>query len=396
MSVDLATASPSRGDVRRRAAVSIAGCGAVTSIGADADATFEAMCAGHSGLAPLRGFDHSRFRARHAYEIDDRRRPGSDEPGRATRWLVAAIEEAAGDAGVTDVSELPIVIGTGLRELRSAELAWTAGTQLDPAELDFRPALRRHFGATRVYSFANACSASLYALALACDLLALDEAPMAVVAGVDSITASMFGLLDRVQLVSPESLRPLDRESKGVLMGDGAAAVIVRRGDADGDGGRGHVRAVSVNADAFHVTAPAADGIAQAIRDAHADARVHPQDVDLILLHGTGTQLNDEAESRAVTSVFGDDADGPAMTALKSMVGHTSGASGLLSLIVALRAIETGRIPPTLGLENPIDGAARFDVVRGRQRYADLRLAEVHAFGFGGVNAVAIVGGDTR
>jgi 3-oxoacyl-[acyl-carrier-protein] synthase II len=395
MSVDLATAPPPCADVRRRAAVSIAGYGAVTSIGATTDETFEAMCAGHSGLALLRGFDRSRFRARHAYEIDDRPSPGSEEPGRATRWLIAAIEEAADDAGLTDISELPVVIGTGLRELRSAELSWTDGAALDAAQLDFRPALRRHFGTTRVYSFANACSASLYALALACDLLLLDEAPMAVVAGVDTITASMFGLLDRVQLVSPESLRPLERDSKGVLMGDGAAAAIVRRDDA-GHGGRGRLRTVSVNADAFHVTAPASEGIAQAIRDAHAEARVRPQDIDLILLHGTGTRLNDKAETQAVAAVFGNAGGGPAMTALKSSVGHTSGASGLLSLIVALRAIEAGRIPPTLGLENPIDGASNFDIVRGEQRLADPRLAEVHAFGFGGVNAVAIVEGETR
>jgi 3-oxoacyl-[acyl-carrier-protein] synthase II len=79
---------------------------------------------------------------------------------------------------------------------------------------------------------------------------------------------------------------------------------------------------------------------------------------------------------------------------VKSIVGHTSGSSGLLSLIVALRSIQTGRIPPTLGLENPIENAASFDIVRGTQRRAEPRLAEVHAFGFGGVNAVAIVEGE--
>lgn len=395
MSIEPATLP--RASDRRQAApgIAVAGYGAVTSVGATAAETFAAMCAGRSGLAPLRGFDRASFQAGHAYEIDDRSGVGRDDPGRATRWLVAAIREAARDAGVEDLSDVPILIGTGLRELRSLELACTDGTDFDPLELDFRPALRRHFGALRVYCLSNACSASLHALALACDMIELGEAPLAVVAGVDSITASMFGLLDRVQLTSPASLRPFDRDSRGVLMGDGSAAVVLRRA-GDGPGGRGCVRAVSMNADAHHVTAPAADGIASAVRDAHDRALLSPCDIDLILLHGTGTKLNDEAEAQAVRAVFGEAVRSPAMTALKSIVGHTSGGSGLLGLVVALQAIQTGTIPPTLGLEHPIDAAADFDIVRDRARRAQPRVAEVHAFGFGGVNAVAIVEGPQR
>jgi 3-oxoacyl-[acyl-carrier-protein] synthase II len=374
----------------------VAGCGAVTSVGADADETFEALCAGHSGLAPLRGFDPTRFGAQHAYEIDDRAATGTDEPWRATRWLVAAIEEAVRDAGLApDLSDVPVIVGTGLRELRSLELWWRDGTPFEVAELDFHPALARRFGATSTHTLSNACSASLYALALGSDMLEQGLADTVVVAGVDSITQSMFGLLDRVQLEPPDAVRPFDRRRKGVLMGDGAAAVVLGRQSADGSEARayrGRLRAVGINSDAYHVTAPSAERIAVAIREAHLRAGVTRDDIDLVLLHGTGTLLNDEAEARAVVEVFGE-RPAPLMTGIKSMVGHTSGGSGLLGLIVALRAIESGRIPPVLGLDEPIEAAAGFRIVRDRESAAAVATAQVHAFGFGGVNAVAIVEG---
>ncbi|MFF2195459.1 beta-ketoacyl-[acyl-carrier-protein] synthase family protein [Streptomyces sp. NPDC058157] len=373
------------------------GLGAVASIGTGVDEVFEALCAGRSGRAELRGFDRSGFRAQHAYEIDDRPAPGTDEPGRATRWLIAAVEEAARGAGLgDDLSEVPVLIGTGLRELRSAELRWRDGADFDMAGLHFGTALRERFGAVRTHTFSNACSASLYALALGCDLLAAGTADTVVVAGVDTLTESMYGLLDRVHMDPPDVLRPFDRDRKGVLMGEGAAAVVLRRGDRtgaahDGAAVRGRLRSVHVNCDGYHVTAPDRDGIAEAVRGAHREAGVKPQDIGLVMLHGTGTLLNDEAEAAAIGDVFGPEAGTPLMTAVKSMTGHTSGGSGLLSLIVALKALESGRIPPVIGLREPIDEAAGFRLVRDRETTARPVLAQVDAFGFGGVNAVAVV-----
>ncbi|MFD3875207.1 beta-ketoacyl-[acyl-carrier-protein] synthase family protein [Streptomyces sp. NPDC058623] len=373
------------------------GLGAVASIGNGVDEVFDALCAGRSGRAELRGFDRTRFRAQHAYEIDDRPAPGTDEPGRATRWLIAAVAEAARGAGLgEDLSDVPILIGTGLRELRSAELRWRDGADFDMAGLHFGTALRERFGAVRTHTFSNACSASLYALALGSDLLAAGEAQTVIVAGVDTLTESMYGLLDRVHMEAPDVLRPFDRDRKGVLMGEGAAAVVLRRADtANGTPAsgpvRGRLRSVHVNCDGYHVTAPDRNGIADAVRGAHREAGVKPQDIGLVMLHGTGTLLNDEAEAAAIGDVFGAEAGTPLMTALKSMTGHTSGGSGLLSLIVALKALESGRIPPTVGLREPIDEAAEFRLVRDRAVEAQAVLAQVDAFGFGGVNAVAIV-----
>ncbi|AQW51061.1 beta-ketoacyl synthase N-terminal-like domain-containing protein [Streptomyces violaceusniger] len=372
----------------------VTGAGAVASVGEGVDEVFQALCSGISGLGELRGFDPERYRARHAYEIDDRPAPGADLPGRATDWLLRAVGEAAAQAGLgEDLSEVPVLVGTGLRELRSAELAWRDGAPFDIGRLHFGTALRTRFSAVRTHTFSGACSASLYALALAADLLTTGAEETVVVAGVDTLTESMYGLLDRVNGEPPDRVRPFDRDRRGVLMGDGAAAVVLRREEPGaGTGALGRVRAVSMNCDARHVTAPDPRGIARAVHEAQWRAGVKPGDIDLVLLHGTGTQLNDAAEAAAIAEVFGHEVRGPLMTAIKSMTGHTSGGSGLLSLIVALESLASGRVPPTLGLVEPLPEAEAFRFVREEARDGgDLRVAQIDAFGFGGVNAVAIV-----
>jgi 3-oxoacyl-[acyl-carrier-protein] synthase II len=153
------------------------------------------------------------------------------------------------------------------------------------------------------------------------------------------------------------------------------------------------LRAVGVNCDAYHVTAPDQEGIAAAVHDAHERAGITPADIDLLMLHGTGTLLNDEAEASALGKVFADVATPPLATAIKSMTGHTSGGSGLLSLVVAARCLATGAVPGTVGLTEPVAEAGWLRFVRETATFPALRLAQVDAFGFGGVNAVAILEG---
>ena len=372
----------------------VTGMGAVTSRGEGVPEVFGALCRGESGLAPLRGFAPDRFRAASAYEIDDRTAvgPTGERPGRATDWLCRAVAEATAAAGLgEDLGDVPVLIGTGLRELRSAELGWRDGTGVDPERLHFGTALRERFGAADTHTFSNACSASLYALALAADLLADEAADTVVVAGVDTITESMFGLLDRVHPEPVDAVRPFDRNRRGVLMGDGAAAVVLQRPDVAAVPPQARLRGVGINCDAFHVTAPDQEGIAGAVRTAHDRAGVVPADIDLLMVHGTGTLLNDEAEATALGKVFAGVPTPPVTTAIKSMTGHTSGGSGLLSLVVAARALATGEVPGTVGLDDPVEEAAWMRFVRRTTRYPGLRLAQVDAFGFGGVNAVAVI-----
>ncbi|MCG0290855.1 beta-ketoacyl synthase N-terminal-like domain-containing protein [Streptomyces sp. PSAA01] len=368
----------------------ITGVGAVASVGADPAQIFDNLCQGRSGLHSLRGFNRDWYNADLLYEVDDRPAPGTDVVGRATALLTTAVGQALDDAGLPrDLRGVPVLIGTGLRELRSLELWWRDGQDFDAGRMHFGTALRERFGADDTTTISNACSASLYSLALGVDLLEYQGADTVVVAGVDVITESMFGLSDRLQLDPPDALRPFDRDRKGTVMGEGAAAIVLRRGDVGG--GHGWVRGVGINCDAYHATAPDAGGIALAIKDAHSRAGVKPEDVELVMVHGTGTPLNDAAEATALREVYGDHLGRPVMTGVKSMTGHTSGASGVLSLIVALRAMREGRVPPITGLDHPAPETEGFRIVRGTARQADVSLAQIDAFGFGGINAVAVV-----
>jgi 3-oxoacyl-[acyl-carrier-protein] synthase II len=143
--------------------------------------------------------------------------------------------------------------------------------------------------------------------------------------------------------------------------------------------------------DASHVTAPDHDGIVRAIRDAHTRARITPEAVDLLLAHGTGTLLNDETEAGALMTVFGERLRSVPVTAIKSMTGHTSGASALVGIVSAIEAMRQRRIPPTTNLQTPIAKAAGCDFVTGSVRHAQPTIAQVNAFGFGGVNGVVIL-----
>jgi 3-oxoacyl-[acyl-carrier-protein] synthase II len=365
----------------------IAGIGAVASIARGAKPLFEALCAGQSGLAPLRGFNADCFRAKHAYEIDDRV-ASWDVPGRATRWLCDAIAEAVRDAGLgEDLSEIPVLVGTGLRELRSVELRWLDGAYFPLSRLHFGPALRERFGAVSTYTISNACSASLYALAIGVDLISSDVHDTVIVAGADSITASMFGLMDRVQPAAVDRVRPFDRDRCGVLMGDGAAAVVLRRDPP----ARAWLCGVAVNCDAQSVTAPDLASVSAVMTDAHARAGVSAADIDVVLTHGTGTALNDATEAIALSKSFPAADTRPLVTAIKSMTGHTSGSSGLMSVVVAAEILRSGRVPPILGLDHPADEALDLRLASDTEILAHPALVQVDAFGFGGVNAVAIL-----
>ncbi|MGW4772909.1 beta-ketoacyl-[acyl-carrier-protein] synthase family protein [Nocardia sp. NPDC004278] len=359
----------------------ITGAGAVAVIGETLTEFFAALCAGRSGVAEIQRFATHDYRTHHGYPRDNSR---PDTTAYATRLLVQSVAEAMAQARLDDLTGIPVIIGTGLREFRSVELAWQAGPAGGSPDLDFGPALRDRFGCAEVHTVSNACAASLHALGMAEDLLALDRADTVVVGGVDTIAVSMFAALDLVQ-PPMEELRPFDARHKGVLMGDGAAAIVLGRGGT----ARAVLRGVGINCDAGHVTAPDAVGIVAAMHDAHRRAGVRPADVDLVLAHGTGTALNDAAEATALTEVFG--ATQPVVTAIKAMTGHTSGSSGLLSLVAAIESLRTGAVPAIPDLAVPIDEAKPLRLATAPIESVDLRVAQVNSFGFGGVNAVAIV-----
>lgn len=370
----------------------ITGMGAIANIGGTPQEIFAALCAGQESRSPLKAFDPAKYRAAYAYEIDDRPGAGGDVPRRATRWLTMAVRQALADAGLDeDLSRVPVLVGTTMREQRSVELWWRDGADVGVQDLHFGTSLKETFGANTTYTFANACSAALYALGMATDMITLGLTDTVVVAGTDAATESAFGTLDRVQNDTPDALRPFDTSHKGMLMGEGAVAVVVQRAGTGNATVHARVRAVSMNCDAHHATAPDPDGITLAVQDAYRRAGVTAEDIDLVMLHGSGTPKNDVTEATVLSRIFDGVGTGPLMTAIKAMTGHTLGGSGLLSLVTAVLAMKEGMVPPILGLTDPIPEATGLRLVQDRPAAAELTVTQIDAFGFGGINAVAIV-----
>lgn len=373
----------------------ITGSAMVTAVGSDKQRCFEAFCAGQSGRKPLQSFPANQFNVKHAYEIADRPN-GKDRVLRASELLAKAVAAAVKEADIPAGARYCVIVGTGLRELRSLELFWTEGAPLSIDRLHFECELNERLGTSvPVITVSNACSASNFALALAEDFIHDGVFDCVVVSGCDTITESMFGLLDRVNPMHPQHLQPFDRDRKGVLMGDGAAAVVVERTEhavARGAAPLAIVRGVGTSCDANHETAPHVPGIVQAIRDAYDRSEVHASSIDIVMVHGTGTGLNDKAEALAMHDAMGTAALSTRVSALKSMTGHTSGASGLIGVVTAIESLDSGLVPPTIGLDNAMDEASKMNIVTERScAVACSRLAQVNAFGFGGVNAVVIL-----
>jgi 3-oxoacyl-[acyl-carrier-protein] synthase II len=175
-------------------------------------------------------------------------------------------------------------------------------------------------------------------------------------------------------------------------MGEGAAILVIeslehaQERDAEI---MAEIVGYASTADAYHVTAPAEDGAggAEALRIAMKNAGIEPKQVGYINAHGTGTPLNDTAETKAIKAAMGEAAYKVPISSSKSMTGHMMGATGALESIVCVQAIRTGKIPPTIHLNTP-DPECDLDYVPNQAREAEVEYALNNAFGFGGHNAV--------
>jgi 3-oxoacyl-[acyl-carrier-protein] synthase II len=377
-------------------ALAISGSEMITSVGWGKAASFAALCNGVSGSKPFQYFEASRYCVQHAYEITDHELGGVEQKGRATRWLCHCVAAVLEQSGLSlENSRVAFLTGTGLRELRGVELWYTRGMEFEVNELHFARALRHaaNFQGP-VFTLANACAASSFALGLAADMIEIGEIDAAVVAGTDSITESMLGSADRFNTVPPVQVRPFDSESKNVLLGEGAAAVLLEARDrviARGNVPLALLRGVGMSCDAYHETAPNKSGIVAAMRDAHRRANVEPEEIDLVMAHGTGTALNDPTEALAIKEVFGSVASRVLISAIKSMTGHTAGASGLIGVITAIEAMQRGDVPPTTNFSVPIPEAVGLSIIREKALPAKVEIAQINAFGFGGINAIVIL-----
>jgi len=192
--------------------------------------------------------------------------------------------------------------------------------------------------------------------------------------------------------------RPFDKDRDGFVLSEGAGILVLEEeSHAKKRGANIYAELLGYSAtdDGFHITAPLpdGDGAATAMKLALADAGIAEEKMDYINAHGTGTELNDVAESAAIKSVFGKRAYKIPVSSTKSAIGHLLGASGAVELIVCVKAINESTIPPTINLENQDERCdLKMDFVPLEAREAKVRVALSNSFGFGGHNACLVVG----
>ena len=190
--------------------------------------------------------------------------------------------------------------------------------------------------------------------------------------------------------------RPFDLKRDGFVMGEGATSLVIEELEHAQKRGAhiyAEVLGYSLNNDAFHMTSPLPSGESciRAMRDALADARLAPEQIDYINAHASSTQLNDSTETMAIKAVFGENARRLAVSGTKAYTAHPLGATGAIEAAICALAIDENWMPPTLNRNEP-DPACDLDVVPHRGRAAELNYVLSNSFGFGGINSCVILG----
>lgn len=402
----------------------ITGLGAITPIGNDAETFWRNLLAGKSGAGKVTLFDPEGMPYDIACEVKDfdprdyMDRKLARRTARATQFAIAASKQALSDAGFAVTPENADRVGVmmatgggGIIEIEFAtrkmvEKGWrSVGPFVVPSAMANAASclVSMETGAKGpVMTSTAACASGHYSILEAYHFLQRGEADVFIAGGTESaispLTFAAFGNMGPLssRTDDPEhACRPFSVDRDGFVSGEGAVAVIVETEEhAKARGAKiyGEVLGGALTGDAYHVTAPdpSADGAIRAIRRALVNAGLEPGDIDLILAHGTGTQLNDEVESRAIEAVFGPKEEAPKVTSIKSMVGHALGAAGAESALAALRAIQEDIAPPTVNYTP--DPALNVDVVGNQPLEMPIRRAIVNAFGFGGQNVVVVFG----
>jgi 3-oxoacyl-[acyl-carrier-protein] synthase II len=404
--------------------VVITGMGAISPLGSGVPAFWEAMIAGRSGVALATCYDIADFPYVITAEVRDFDPLDHMEPKAARRmarfaqFAVGAAGEALRDSGLNfdavDRSRVAVDIGTALGGTANVE------EQIQSFMAKGRRRVDAFYMPTFIYNMAacqvaisyglhgptttpvHACATGAYAIGEAARMVHNGDALIAVCggtdAGVTALNAMAFGVIGAIAPPGDnpaEAIKPFDARRRGTAGGEGCGVVVLEQLEhALARGARIYAELAGFGAteDAFHLTAPAPGGeyAALAIRRAIEDAELAPEDVDYISAHGTGTPLNDTAETAAIKAALGDHAYKVAVSGIKAMIGHTAGAAGALALIGCVKSIETGIVPPTINYAEP-DPACDLDYVPNQARRRQVNVALANAFGFGGQNAVVLV-----
>jgi 3-oxoacyl-[acyl-carrier-protein] synthase II/nodulation protein E len=240
-------------------------------------------------------------------------------------------------------------------------------------------------------NISTACSSGTHAIGLAFQMVRSGMVLAAIAGGHEApLTFGFLRAWDSMRVVSPTQCRPFSADRDGMTIGEGAAMLTLET-LASAQARNAHIYAeiagFGFSADASHITQPLADGAANAMRQAIADANGTPEDVAYISAHGTGTQANDSTEAAAIHQVFGSQASKIPISSTKSLHGHSIGASGALEALATIIGLNENLLPANAGVTE-IDPTLNLDVILGAPRKATPKLALSNSLAFGGLNAV--------
>ncbi len=405
--------------------VVITGLGLVSCFGSDVKHFYNQLLSGKSGIGPIKAFDASDFSTRFAGEVQDVNPEGYVDPKQARRIdpflkysQIAgkrAVEDARLDLDSLDKDRCGVLVGSGMGGLK----VFSDGTitikekgyrRLTPFFIPFiitnmaGGLLSMDLGFKGPnYSISTACATATHAIISAAKHIQNGEADLMVAGGTEApIGPAGVGGFCAIKALStrndePEKAsRPWDKGRDGFVMGEGAGVIILEEYEhAKKRGAKiyGEYLGGAVNADAHHLTEPNPDGsgVAKCIELALKDGDIDPNRVNYINAHATATPVGDMCEVRGILSIFGDRAADITVNSTKSMIGHCLGSAGSIELIAALMAMETGKIHPTINVDDPEEEILRFDVPLKEPREKQIDVALSNSFGFGGHNGVIAI-----
>jgi 3-oxoacyl-[acyl-carrier-protein] synthase II len=387
-------------DVATRVAVT--GAGIICAIGRNQDEVWQSIVESRAGIGTLSRFPGESFPTGIAAEVTSEVPIASGQRKRLSRTDVLAViaaQEALTQAGDVPLDRAVVSIGTSTGGLLEGEDYYfrrlVHGRRRAPASRVLQQPTSSAADAVArtlrvgggVISNATACASAGAAIGIAADYLRSRHADVAIAGGSDALCRLTYSGFNVLQAVDPEPCAPFDANRKGITLGEGAAFLVLERwDDAVGRGANilAEFSGYGASCDAHHPTAPAEDGqgAQSAMRAALAESRIDPASVDYVNAHGTGTTLNDSAETRAIIAALG--ASIPTSSS-KSYFGHTLGASGAVEAVITVLALRHQIAPPTLRLRQSAPECT-LDYIPHTPRPMAMTHALSNTFGFGGSN----------
>lgn len=394
----------------------VTGMGIVSPIGTGIDPFWKNAVAGTNGIISIQSFDASKQRSRIAGEVTGFD-PASflsakqiEQTDRFTQLALHAASQAMADAGSLESYEprrLAVSLGSGMGGFSTFESSAARRLQNKSVPPFTVPRIMANSAAAWIatkyglkgvnLTTSTACSSAANAIGMALDLLRSGKADAVVTGGAEACVLpltmagfeALFALSTGFNNDPAHASRPFAKGRDGFVMGEGAGILVLEREDAALKRGAkiyAQLAGYGCACDATHIVAPDIDGQAAAMQTAIEDAGMTPAQVDYINAHATSTPIGDVIETKAIKQLFGERAPEIPISATKSMIGHSIGASAAIGSIAAIMTLQTGTIHPTINLSEA-DPECDLNYTPNTAAQKKVQTALCNAFGFGGNNA---------